>query len=425
MKKIWVTFSVWFVATIMLLAQNDTVNVVNVLNEQTGKEIAIELPEAMSRDYDGLLKNWHIKNYLMLSNEDCENGGENPIYGDSVYATRLARIPSIVEMPYNAEVRKMIDIYSGRLRNKVAYMLGAMNFYMPIFEEALDMYDLPNELKYLPVIESALNPVAVSRAGASGLWQFMLKTGKIYDLQSNSLIDERRDPIKSTYAAARYLKELYGIYNDWSLVIAAYNCGPGNINKAIQRSGGKADYWAIYNYLPKETRGYVPAFIAANYIMTYYCEHNICPLKAELPAGTDTIQIHRDLHFQQISDVCKIELDEIRALNPQYKRDIIPGNSMECTLRLPREAVTLFINSGDSTYAYRAKEFFKKRQYVDVKSTAVANSSNGKLIYHKIRRGETLSKIARKYGVTVKKIRKWNGLNGNSITAGKRLKIYR
>lgn len=425
MKKILVTFSVWFVATIMLLAQNDTVNVVNVLNEQTGKEIAIGLPESMSRDYDDLLKNWHVKNYLMVSDENCESNGENPIYSDSVYANRLARIPSIMEMPYNAEVRKMIDIYSGRMRNKVAYMLGAMNFYMPIFEEALDMYDLPNELKYLPVIESALNPVAVSRAGAAGLWQFMLKTGRIYNLQSNSLIDERRDPIKSTYAAARYLKDLYGIYNDWSLVIAAYNCGPGNINKAIQRSGGKADYWTIYNYLPRETRGYVPAFIAANYIMTYYCEHNICPLRAELPAGTDTVQIHSDLHFQQIIDVCKVELDEIRALNPQYKRDIIPGNSMTCTLRLPREAVTLFINSGDSIYAHRAKEFFKKRKYVDLKSTAVAKSSNGKLIYHKIRRGETLSKIARKYGVTVKKIRKWNGLRGNSITAGKRLKIYR
>lgn len=425
MRKILITFSVWIVATGLLFAQNDTADVVNVLNEQTGKEVAIGLPEGMLRDYDALLKDWHVRNYLTVSNGDCETSDVVPSFSDSVYAARLARIPSIMEMPYNAEVRKMIDLYSGRLRNKVAYMLGAMNFYMPIFEEALDMYDLPNELKYLPVIESALNPAAVSRAGASGLWQFMLKTGKIYDLQSNSLIDERRDPIKSTYAAARYLKELYGIYNDWSLVIAAYNCGPGNINKAIQRSGGKADYWAIYNYLPRETRGYVPAFIAANYIMTYYCEHNICPLVAELPAGTDTIQISRDLHFQQISDLCKVELDEIRALNPQYKRDIIPGNSMMCTLRLPREAVTLFINSGDSVYDYRAKEFFKKRKYVDVKSTAVAKSSGGKLIYHKIRRGETLSKIARKYGVTVKKIRKWNGLRGNSITAGKRLKIYR
>ncbi len=196
-----------------------------------------------------------------------------------------------MEMPYNDIVRKFIDMYAGRLRNQVSFMLSACNFYMPIFEEALDAYGLPLELKYLPIIESALNPSAVSRAGASGLWQFMIGTGKIYGLESNSLIDERRDPIKATWAAARYLKEMYDIYGDWNLVIAAYNCGPGTINKAIRRAGGETDYWKIYNLLPKETRGYVPAFIAANYVMTYYCDHNICPMETNIPASTDTVQV--------------------------------------------------------------------------------------------------------------------------------------
>lgn len=233
---------------------------------------------------------------------------------------RLQRIPAIIEMPYNEVVRKFIDMYATRLRQKIAFMLSANNFYMPIFEEALDLHDLPLELKYLPVIESALNPMATSRQGAVGLWQFMLATGKIYGLQVTSLIDERRDPIKSTRAAARYLKDLYDIYHDWNLVLAAYNCGPGTINKAIRRSGGEKDFWKLYNYLPQETRGYVPAFIAANYIMTYYCEHNISPLEMRMPEGTDTIHISRPLNLQQIAAVCNSNIDELRALNPEFKK---------------------------------------------------------------------------------------------------------
>ena len=328
-----------------------------------------------------------------------------------------------MEMPYNEVVRKYIDQYIVKSKGLVSYMLGAMNFYMPIFEEALDLYNLPNELKYLPIIESALNPQATSRAGAVGLWQFMLKTGKLYGLQSNSLVDERRDPIKATFAAARYLKDLYNIYGDWSLVIAAYNCGPGNVNKAIHRADGSHDYWEIYPYLPRETRGYVPNFIAANYIMNYYCQHDICPMQVQLPAATDTMIVSQDIHFQQIADLCQVSMEEIRALNPQYKKDIIPGASMECILRLPVDAVVSFIESGDSIYEHRADELFTKRKYVTTKDGKKRRVSVNGGTYHTIRRGETLSTIARKYGITVTTLRELNNLKGNNITAGKKLRV--
>ena len=300
---------------------------------------------------------------------------------------------------------------------------------MPIFEEALDAYGLPLELRYLPIIESALNPSARSRVGASGLWQFMLATGKMYGLESNSLIDERCDPIKATWAAARYLKDLYAIYQDWNLVIAAYNCGPGTINKAIRRAGGKTDYWEIYNFLPKETRGYVPAFIAANYVMTYYCKHNICPMETNIPDATDTIQVTKNLHFEQLSDICGVSMEEIKSLNPQYKKNIIPGESKTQTLRLPMNYISTFIDSQDTIYAHRANELFKNRRTVAIsepRSTARrATTGSGNLTYHKIRNGETLGTIARRYGVTVKQLQSWNGLHNTKISAGKQLKIYK
>ena len=251
------------------------------IQSKEGKVDVIDLPEGMLSETDSLYLDWISKHYIDMS-ENCTMTSENPVVSDSIYIDRLQRIPAIIEMPYNEIVRKFIDMYATRLRQKVAFMLSANNLYMPIIEEALDLYDLPLELKYLPVIESALNPTAVSSQGAVGLWQFMLRTGKVYGLKTTSLVDERRDPIKSTWAAARYLKDLFDIYHDWNLVLAAYNCGPGTINKAIRRAGGATDFWTIYNYLPKETRGYVPAFIAANYIMTYYCEHNISPMDMNL-----------------------------------------------------------------------------------------------------------------------------------------------
>ena len=427
-RKPYISFLLLTFGLISTMAQERVE--VTIQENGTAHEEFIDLPTSMTYPLDSLLVDWKAKNYIDLSKE-CRTSPDNPVFSDSVYIDRLQRMPTVMEMPYNEVVRKFIDLYTGRLRNQVAFMLSACNFYMPIFEEALDAYNLPLELKYLPIIESALNPSAVSRAGAVGLWQFMLKTGKLYGLQSNSLVDERRDPIKATWAAARYLKEMYAIYQDWNLVIAAYNCGPGNINKAIRRAGGKTDYWAIYNYLPRETRGYVPAFIAANYVMTYYCKHNICPMETNIPLATDTVQVNRNLHFQQIADLCNLPLEEIKSLNPQYKRQIIPGESGLQTLRLPVATISTFIDRQDTIYNHRSAEFFKNRRTVAAGGSSTRNGNNagtpssGELTYHKIRSWENLGSIARKYGVSVANLRKWNGLKGNNITAGKRLKIYR
>ena len=250
----------------------------------------------------------------------------------------------------------------------------------------------------------------------------MTSTAKIYGLTVNSLVDERRDPIKSTWAAARYLKDLYDIYKDWNLVIAAYNCGPGNVNKAIKRTEGKADYWEIYYNLPKETRGYVPAFIAANYVMTYYCDHNICPMQTDLSMTTDTIHVNRQLHFKQIAEVCDIPMDEIRDLNPQYRRDIIPGNSQECILRLPNEHLYTLISNMDSVYNHKKDQLFTHRATVNLKETTSAKQASA-VVYHKIRSGDTLSTIARRYGTTVSRIKKLNGLKNNNIRAGKTIRV--
>mgnify|MGYP000767367385 FL=1 len=351
---------------------------------------------------------------------------------DSVYANRLRALVSPVQLPFNPIVKNCIRRYVDTRYGTINRVLSLSRYYFPLIEEELIKADLPVELRALPIIESALSTTTTSPMGAVGLWQFMPATGKSYGLEINSFVDERRDPVQATRAACRYLKDLYSIYHDWTLAIAAYNCGPGTINKAIRRAGGKTDYWEIYNYLPKETRGYVPAFIAANYVMTYYCKHNICPMETNIPDATDTIQVNRNLHFEQIADVCGINMDEIKSLNPQYKRNIVPGDSKPRTLRLPINYISTFIDSQDTIYAHRSAELFKNRRTVSVANTrSTARSSKGKsspqgeVIYHKIRSGETLSTIARKYGVTVNQIKNWNGMSSTRINAGKRLKIYK
>ena len=404
------------------------------VTDNNGQEEVIEFPEAMTFELDSLLNLYMSKNYLDEDN-DCRMKDVNPVFEKEVFLERLKRIPSIIEMPYNEVVQKFIDRYSGRLRHSVSYMLGASNFYMPIFEEALETYGLPLELKYLPVIESALNPKAVSRVGATGLWQFMLATGKRYGLEVNSLVDERRDPIKASYAAANYLSDLYKVFGDWNLVIAAYNCGPDQINKAIHRSKGSKDYWQIYPYLPKETRGYVPAFIAANYIMTYYCEHNICPMTTRLPAKTDTVMVGRNVHLEQIASVCNIDIEQLRTLNPAYRRDIVPGATKLSAVRLPQTEVGKFIDLEDSIYAYNAEVLFSKRTTVEVnddvptytrkssskRSRKKARSSRGRSVT--VKSGQTLSEIAKRNGTTVAKLRRLNGIKGSNIRAGKKLRV--
>lgn len=343
-------------------AQTDD-NTVTV--NDNGHQEEISLPEAMTTDLDSLMQLYDAKMYLH-PDSDCNMPDVNPVYDAEVYKDRLSKLPTVIEMPYNSIVQAFIDHYTGDLRRKVAYMLGAQNFYMPVFEQALDSYNLPLELKYLPIIESALNPMAKSRSGAVGLWQFMLPTAKRYGLKINSLVDERRDLVKSSYAAAHFLSDLYKIFGDWNLVIAAYNCGPDKLNKAIRRSKGERDYWKIYPRLPEETRGYVPAFIAANYVMNYYCEHNICPLTSDLPAMTDTVMVDRDIHFEQIAQVLNITVDQLEDLNPQYRRNIVNGHSELASLRLPASLISPFIDYEDSISNVSAKDYKPKRTEVEV-----------------------------------------------------------
>lgn len=451
MKKIYLfTITLLFAGNCAMQAQvekddNKKETEITVKNAQ-GKQVTIDLPEAMTQELDSLMHLYNTKNYLK-PDTNCNMPDVNPVYDKAVYMKRLSMLPTVIEMPYNDVVQTFIDRYSGHLRNSVSYMLGAQNFYMPIFEEALDTYGLPLELKYLPVIESALNPCAVSRVGATGLWQFMLKTAKRYGLTVNSLVDERRDPIKSSYAAAHYLSDLYKLYGDWNLVIAAYNCGPDKINKAIHRSK-QNDYWQIYPYLPDETKGYVPAFIAANYIMNYYCDHNICPMTSELPEKTDTILVNKDINFEQISHVLGVDIEQIRALNPQYRHDLVNGSWRPSSLRLPALMITKFIDKEDSIYACKPEEMASKRTEVEVNneepvvsksrsySRHRSNSSSSKYTKKKkknkrkhvsksvtIGDGDTLSEIAEKHNTTVSKLKKLNGIDGSNIRAGKKIKV--
>ena len=433
-KTLAIIAAMFFCGNCVMQAQTGKEEI--TVTDDEGKEEVIDVPEAMNYEVDSLLNLYYSKTYLQPDN-DCNYRDENRTYPKEVYIDRLSRLPNVMEMPYNDIVQKFIDRYTGRLRHSVSYMLGASNFYTPIFEEALEAYGLPLELKHLPVIESALNPMATSHAGAAGLWQFMVATGKQYGLEVNSLVDERRDPVKSSFAAARYLKDLYDIFGDWSLVIAAYNCGPENIKKAIHRAGGEADYWKIYPYLPRETRGYVPAFIAANYVMNYYCEHNICPMRTQLPAKTDTIVVNRDVHLKQIAEICGIELDELRTLNPQYRRDIVNGSNKPSVIRMPTTATNTFIANEDSIYKYQAETLFTRRSLVEVDNNTNTSSVRKSSTKRKsstrrrrsrvkrvtIRKGDTLSEIAERNHTTVKKLRQLNGIRGNNIRAGKKIRV--
>ena len=419
--------------------------------------------EGMLQNVDAQLNTWYVKKYMVVDSTCLTHVAETNVTPE-VYKDRLRRLPTRIEMPYNDVVQEYIDAYTGRLRRSVSFMLGAQNFYIPLFEEALEAEGLPLELKYLPVIESALEPTATSRVGAAGLWQFMIPTARKFGLTINSLVDERRDPIKSSWAAARYLKELYNRYNDWTLAIAAYNCGPSNIAKAIKRAGGVKDYWAIYPYLPRETRGYVPAFIAANYVMNYYCDHNIPAMKTRVPIETDTVVVTRNISLAQIAGACGLDLEALTAMNPQY--------------RMPLPTIDLFLQLGDSVYNYVAPDQPQRRDEVTPATTTSATASNDNAVgetraerrarlrqeaaerkaqeaeqreankkhkhdkksksektskknKHKkertkevnIKEGDTLSEIAERNGTTVAKLRKMNKISGNSIRAGKKIRV--
>ena len=385
--------------------------------------IKFDVPESMMLNIDSLMNNWQSRTLLQLLESDSVY--EILPVNDSIYADRLNRLQTIIQMTYNDVTKQFIERYANRHRRLISNMLGLSTYYMPMIENALDKYNMPQELKYLPIIESAFNPKAVSRVGAKGLWQFMFKTAKSYGLKANSYIDERFDPLKSTHAAIRYLRDLYNFFQSWDLAITAYNCGPGNVKKAIIRSGGKTNFWQIYRYLPRETRGYIPAFIAANYIMNYYEEHGITPMQPTLPIATDTIHVSKNLHFSQVAELCDIEMEALRAMNPQYIRDIIPGKSETCVLRLPNETITSMLTLGDTIYKHKQEQFFPENQLAQLeKSVKLNDGGRSYSKRHKVRNGETLSTIARKYGVSVKQIMKANGMRSTRIRAGRYINIY-
>lgn len=422
---IWMLMSV--VGSIYAGTVKDTVP---SLRDSTLEGIGIML--GYQQNLDSLLNLWYVQNavdttnMLMLIESDLEQANTN--IPDSVYVQRLADIHSLIDLPFNSIVRNFINVYTNEQRDKVGVMLGVSNYYFPIFEEILDMYQIPMELRMLPVIESALNPRAVSRAGATGLWQFMYGTGRMYNLTINSFIDERRDPIASSHAAARYLKDLHKIFGDWTLVIAAYNCGPGNVNKAIRRSGGKRNYWDIYYYLPRETRGYVPAFIAATYAFTYHKEHNIRPVAMKLPSTVDTLMVSGMLHFNQVAEVLDIPLTVLRDLNPHYKQDIIPAKTKSMYLRLPQEHVGSFIDREQEIFAHKDTVFFNPKNVIAPSRYTASYRhevpSGSQSIVYVVKEGDVLGTIAERYGVRVAQLRSWNNIRGNLIRVGQRLTIY-
>ncbi|MCK9625038.1 MAG: LysM peptidoglycan-binding domain-containing protein [Bacteroidales bacterium] len=381
------------------------------------------LQEYTTENVDSLLNIWYEKsqNELDMGYDDTETDTLTSNIPDSIYIERLKQMNSFISLPYNNIIRNYIIRYTQKMPDKIQTILGKSKYYLPIFEEIFDQYDLPKELKAMAVIESALNPKAVSRSRAKGMWQFMYGTAKIYNLRMTSFVDERYDPIASCHAAAQYLKDSYLIFGDWTLAIASYNCGAGNVNKAIRRSGGSKDFWTIYKYLPRETRGYIPAFVAALYTLNYYPEHNITPTQMDMPAHLDTFQINQMLHFQQISDNIGIPIEVLRSINPQYTHDIVPGTERTYILRLPYTYSMQFVDKEKEIYTYKDSTFFNP---VEIKKITELSGNDGQRTSHKVRNGETLGHIAIKYKTSVSNIKRWNNLRSNTIKIGQKLYIY-
>ena len=372
---------------------------------------------------DSLLSLWYIQKKVSQSEEDyydMDSVRFESNVPDSVYIERIKKMNSFITLPYNDIVKSYIIKYSEKMPNTIGKILGLCDYYMPQFEEIFSLYDMPEELKAMAVIESAMNPLAVSRVGAKGMWQFMYSTAKIYGLNIDSFVDERLDPVKSAHAAAQYLQDAYEIFGDWNLAIASYNCGAGNVNKAIRRSGGKRAFWDIWPYLPRETRGYVPAFVGALYTMNFYKEHGIKPVAVAMPEHVDTFQITKMLHLKQVSELTGAPLEELKNLNPQYKHEIIPGNDREYILRVPFRYTNAFLENEDSLYRHKADVYFNP---VTIKK--IKDGGDGERIVYRVKSGDYLGKIASRYGTTVAKIKKWNNLRSNNIRVGQRLILYR
>ncbi|MGM0497320.1 MAG: transglycosylase SLT domain-containing protein [Bacteroidota bacterium] len=391
---------------------------------QTNKNIE----QNFHKNLDKLVYDWYLDKFEEPSDFTSKNLTDPniPEFADSIYISRLRNLPTAIEVNYNSIVKNFIHLYTKERREKVEIMLGLSRYYFPIFERIFDEYDLPYELKYLAIIESALNPRAISRARATGIWQFMHGTGKSYGLTINSFVDERRDPVKSTYAAAEYLKDLHEMFGSWDLAIAAYNCGPRNVSKAIYRAGGKRTYWDIYYFLPRETRGYYPAFIAAMYFANYHEQHNLYPKKINLPLAADTIMVNKKLHLKQISEVLDIPLIQLENMNPQYKENIIPATNKSYSVKIPLNYTKGFIEYKDSIFAYKDSVFFPDNMLKEPGSTQVVqNAAKGKAkLYYRVKSGDNLGHIAEWYDVRASQLRYWNNIRGNIIRAGQKLVVY-
>ena len=445
MKRLIISVALGCILTGISAQTHQSGNVLDLKHSITDSSIIY--PESFETDTQKLLESWFVKNYTATDDRYAREGDVN--VSDAVIIQRLSALPNVIEMPYNQVVRSYIEKYTRDGRSQVPALLGLGLYYNPIFEQALEEQGLPLELKYLPMIESSLDPNAVSKHGAAGLWQFMLATAKGLGMEVNSLVDERRDPYLSSEMAASYLKGLYDAYGDWSLAIAAYNCGPGTLNKAIRRAGGDPkdqDFWSVYNYLPEETRGYVPAFIAVNYVMNYYPEHNISPVLPTAPLVMDTLHITDRIHFDQISQVLDIPLDELRILNPQYRADIIPGSvENPRNLILPSQQIHAYLMSEEDIKNYEADKY-SVRGVVQPKDTQgdalavveeteiwadpiykksdnVVSDGEKQTIIHKVKAGETLASIAKTYEVTPEDIKKENNLRRNAVRVGQQLRI--
>ncbi len=405
-------------------AESDSVLIVK-------KVVDEDLSDLFSSKIDSATSNWFLKN--AFAGDSSENSFLDVFptnIPDSVYVQRLEKTEQVIDLSYNPAVLSFIKMYTERKRDQVERMIGLSDYYFPMFEQILDKYDLPLELKYLSIIESALDPVATSRAGAMGLWQFMFGTAKLLGMEITSFVDERRDPVKSTEAAARYLKYLYDIYNDWYLAIAAYNCGPGNVNKAIRRSGGKTNYWELYYLLPRETRGYVPLFIAAAYMMNYYEEHNLKPQIPSMPIDVDTIMVNNYLHFDQLTATLNIEKEYLEALNPMYRRGVIPASENKpYPVVLPIEKTFEFIEKDTLVFAYERKRYFPNNTLVNpVESGSghfIPSDVKGKSkIVYTVKAGDTVGGIAARYKVRPNDLSYWYNIKKNLIRTGQKLAIY-
>lgn len=403
---------------------NDTINPGGLEFIDSGEQLEESINYYSTNSTDSLLSTWYQQKRLKLNNLD-RTANFDSIYfesdvSDSVYIERLKKMNSYIQLPYNNIVRNHIIYYTQKMPKAIETILGLSPHYMPLFEEIMDQHDMPKELKAMAIIESGLNPVAVSSARARGMWQFMYSTAKQYDLEITSYVDERYDPIVSGHAAAKYMKDAYRIFGDWALAIASYNCGAGNVNKAIRRSGSR-EFWDLYPYLPRETRGYVPAFVAALYTLNYYKEHRIEPEPCVMPAHIDTFQINKMLHFEQISNIIGIPKDIVKSLNPQYLHEIIPGIERTYILRLPYEYTNAFVESEDSIYNYKDSTYFSPINLQKIKKGV---STSNRRIIHRVRYGETLGSIAIRYRVRISDIQGWNNLRGTMIQKSQRLVIY-